>query len=142
MSSIAFRAGFSGDVEIWRRKRDQFQDYDQDAFGDKEYVAGALAGSEFHHKIYGAVVAPRTTQDLTTTQAINRGTYDGKTMYCDPTDDVRTDDLVVFTAYNGSQQVYIVEGEGHNDYVSPWTSVVGGKEVFLARVEVKHVDYT
>lgn len=138
--SIAGSASGNFTVEIWRKKRDQFNNIAKSNLLNNKNI-GVLYGMAFSHEIHGVVIAPRTTEVVVAARHNNAATYTGKTLYCSPEDDISSDDYVVYKDYSGKLQVYYVEGEGNNDFVSPWSGFVGGKEVFLGRVESRRAQH-
>ena len=125
------------DLEIWRRVEGQSSRV-ASAWGD--YVetskppVPALYGREKVDTVFDCVMEPRTTRVETRPENNERMTFTGVTFFMDPYVDVRPDDFLVFRNVAGVLEVFKVEGEGGtNNYVSPFTGVVGGKEVFALR---------
>lgn len=133
-------ARFSQSVEIWRTTTDQMDNMDESTYGDEIVVPGILFGKKLSHVIDGCVIAPRTTEIDKSSNFHQEATYTGKTMYCEIDADIKSNDYVVYEDFNGVTQVFFVEGESNNDYVSPFTSYMGGKEVFLGRVGLRRVE--
>lgn len=125
------------DLEIWRRVEGQASRV-ASAWGDyvetSEPPAPALYGREKVDTVFDCVMEPRTTRVETRPENNERMTFTGVTFFMDPYVDVRPDDFLVFRNVAGVLEVFKVEGEGGtNNYVSPFTGVVGGKEVFALR---------
>ena len=125
------------DLEIWRRVEGQASRV-ASAWGDyvetSEPPVPALYGREKVDTVFDCVMEPRTTRVETRAENNERMTFTGVTFFMDPYVDVRPDDLLVFRNVAGVLEVFKVEGEGGtNNYVSPFTGVVGGKEVFALR---------
>lgn len=93
-----------------------------------------LHGYTFSHTIEEATVVPRTTEIQQSSPENAKRNYTGKTLYCGVHEDVESDDMVVYVDYAGKNQMFEVEGEGSNDYVSPYSGIEGGKELFLGRL--------
>lgn len=125
------------DLEIWRRVEGQASRV-ASAWGDyvetSEPPVPALYGREKVDTVFDCVMEPRTTRVETRPENNERMTFTGVTFFMDPCVDVRPDDFLVFRNVAGVLEVFKVEGEaGTNNYVSPFTGVVGGKEVFALR---------
>lgn len=125
------------DLEIWRRVGGQASRV-ASAWGDyvetSEPPVPALYGREKVDTVFDCVMEPRTTRVETRPENNERMTFTGVTFFMDPYVDVRPDDFLVFRNVAGVLEVFKVEGEGGtNNYVSPFTGVVGGKEVFALR---------
>lgn len=125
------------DLEIWRRVEGQASRV-ASAWGDyvetSEPPVPALYGREKVDTVFDCVMEPRTTRVETRPENNERMTFTGVTFFMDPYVDVRPDDFLVFRNVVGVLEVFKVEGEGGtNNYVSPFTGVVGGKEVFALR---------
>lgn len=125
------------DLEIWRRVEGQASRV-ASAWGDyvetSEPPVPALYGREKVGTVFDCVMEPRTTRVETRPENNERMTFTGITFFMDPYEDVRPDDFLVFRNIAGVLEVFKVEGEGGtNNYVSPFTGVVGGKEVFALR---------
>ena len=125
------------DLEIWRRVEGQASRV-ASAWGDyvetSEPPVPALYGREKVDTVFDCVMEPRTTRVETREENNERMTFTGVTFFMDPYVDVRPDDFLVFRNVAGVLEVFKVEGEGGtNNYVSPFTGVVGGKEVFALR---------
>ena len=125
------------DLEIWRRAEGQTSRV-ASAWGDyvetSEPPVPALYGREKVETVFDCVMEPRTTRVETRPENNERMTFTGVTFFMDPYVDVRPDDFLVFRNVAGVLEVFKVEGEGGtNNYVSPFTGVVGGKEVFALR---------
>lgn len=125
------------DVEIWRQpqgnKYDQWGDLDTSL---PEPPIPALVGREKVGTIYGCVFEPRTTGI-----DIKSGHIDGvflsrATIFVsDPTQQIGRDDMFVFNNHNGEPEAWKLDGEGEtNNYVSPFTGIIGGRELFVMRV--------
>lgn len=125
------------DLEIWRRVEGQASRV-ASAWGDyvetSEPPVPALYGREKVDTVFDCVMEPRTTRVETRPENNERMTFTGVTFFMDPYFEVRPDDFLVFRNVAGVLEVFKVEGEGGtNNYVSPFTGVVGGKEVFALR---------
>ncbi|ATW58449.1 hypothetical protein SEA_C3PO_20 [Corynebacterium phage C3PO] len=125
------------DLEIWRRAEGQASRV-ASAWGDyvetSEPPVPALYGREKVETVFDCVMEPRTTRVETRPENNERMTFTGVTFFMTPYVDVRPDDFLVFRNVAGVLEVFKVEGEGGtNNYVSPFTGVVGGKEVFALR---------
>ncbi|AYQ98320.1 hypothetical protein CRUELLA_20 [Corynebacterium phage Cruella] len=125
------------DLEIWRRAEGQASRV-ASAWGDyvetSEPPVPALYGREKVETVFDCVMETRTTRVETRPENNERMTFTGVTFFMTPYVDVRPDDFLVFRNVAGVLEVFKVEGEGGtNNYVSPFTGVVGGKEVFALR---------
>ncbi|MDD2326428.1 MAG: hypothetical protein PHW63_10625 [Alphaproteobacteria bacterium] len=94
----------------------------------------ALYGYVYSHTITEATVVPRTTEIVSKSPENAKRNYTGKTLYCGVREDIESDDYIAYEDYAGKMQVFEVEGEGSNDYVSPYSGMEAGKEIFLGRV--------
>lgn len=127
---MLYAGPYSHSVEIWRKAA-------PDPWGDAVSVkpkVPALYGYEFSHEIDEATIVPRTTEISQKSPENAKRNYTGKTLYCGIHEDIESDDYVVYEDYAGKTQVFEVEGEGSNDYMSPYTGFEGGKEIFIGRV--------
>lgn len=131
---MLFAGPYSHEVKIYRKAGGP------DPWADGGLPGGAnpdmpiLHGFEFSHTIDEATVVPRTTEISARSPENAKRNYTGKTLYCGVNEDIESDDMVVYVDYAGKTQVFEVEGEGSNDFVSPYTGYEGGKEIFLGRV--------
>lgn len=123
-------ARFSYPVHVYRKGAN--------TWGDAPEAVDApmpvLYDRPYHHTIENAVVAPRVSEDLGKAPHNMPLTSTGKNLYCDPSDDIRADDYIMYTDHSGRKQAYKVDGEGDGDFVSPYTNTVGGKEVQLVKI--------
>lgn len=142
LEALTRLADYTGDVEIWRKRKNQFSVNTPQKDDLEESLPAALVGLVKSHTIHQVTIGPRLTQIKDASPFYNKTTYTGKSFYCDIDEDVVTDDYVVFTDNTGKQQVYIVEGQGDMDWVSPFSGVIAGKEVMIARMNGKRVDRT
>ena len=142
LDALTRTADYTGDVEIWRKQKNQFSVNTPPKDDLEESMPAALVGLVKSHIIHQAVICPRLTQVKDASPFYNKTTYTGKSLYCGIEEDVTTDDYVVFTDNSGKKQVYIVEGQGDMDWVSPWSGMIAGKEVMIARMNGKRVDRT
>lgn len=142
LEALTRTADYTGDVEIWRKWKNQFSVNTPPKDDLEESMPAALVGLVKSHVIHQAIVSPRLTQVKDASPFYNKTTYTGKSLYCGIEEDVTTDDYVVFTDNSGKKQVYIVEGQGDMDWVSPWSGMTAGKEVMIARMNGKRVDRT
>ena len=142
LEALTRTADYTGDVEIWRKRKNQFSVNTPLKDDLEESMPAALVGLVKSHVIHQAIVSPRLTQVKDVSPFYNKTTYTGKSLYCDIDEDIVTDDYVVFTDNVGKKQVYIVEGQGDMDWVSPWSGMTAGKEVMIARMNGKRVDRT
>lgn len=125
-------------AEIWRATgrtasgRNQWGDYDDSM---PEPPIPALYGREKVQEAM-AVMEPRTTQLDKKSGPVDGVSHTAITLFFrDWTVDIRLDDMVAFVDHRGEYGAWEQEGEaGTNNYVSPFTGVIGGREVFLARV--------
>lgn len=126
------------DVEVWRRV-ESTPDRVKSNWGDYEETpaqapAHALYGRELHHTIYDCVMEPRTTRIETRPEYNERITFTGITIFMSPYEDIAPDDFLAFIGVDGEYDVYKIEGEGEtNNYVSPFSGIVGGREIFAMR---------
>ena len=142
LDALTRTADYTGDVEIWRKHKNQFSVNTPPKDDLEESMPAALVGLVKSHVIHQAIICPRLTQVKDASPFYNKTTYTGKSLYCGIEEDVVTDDYVVFTDNSGKKQVYIVEGQGDMDWVSPWSGLIAGKEVMIARMNGKRVDRT
>lgn len=96
-----------------------------------------LYGYELVEEIQGGVIAPRTTSFIPGVPGDQPQSMLGKTLYCETDTQVYSGDLIVHEDSNGRPQVYTVEGEGENSYISPYSSIHGGREIFIQRVRYR-----
>lgn len=125
-------------LDIWRMtgkgNYNQWGDLDPQA---AEAPIPALAGRTKESSVEKCVVEPRTTGINSKGDSTDRTTYTKCTVYLsDPRVDVRPGDYFAFEGANGKYEAWTLEGEGgSNNYVSPFTGIVGGREIFLMRVQ-------
>lgn len=124
-------------VEVWRKVSTEggFEDTWGEAVPSSDPApVPALYGRELSHVIYGCVMEPRTTRVETRPEYNERMTFTGITFFMNAYADVKPDDYFAFVNHNGQYEVFKVEGEGDiNNYVSPHSGIVGGREVFAMR---------
>lgn len=128
------------EVEIWRATKkevyNQWGDYDPDL---PDPPIAALYGREMVDKAF-AVVEPRTTRFEPKSGQTDGVSTTGMTLFfSDLFVDIRPDDMFAFIGHNGRYGAWKLDGEGsENNYVSPFTGMTGGREVFITRVrEIK-----
>lgn len=127
---MLYSGAYSQPVDVYRKAQ-------RDAWDERKGGTSnipALHGYSKIHTIEEATVVPRTTEIVKASPDNAKRSYTGKTLYCSIHEDVESDDMIVYTDYAGKIQVFEVEGEGSNDYVSPYTGFEAGKELFLGRV--------
>lgn len=124
-------AKYAYPVHVYRKKPNTWGD----APGVEDAPMPVLFDRPYSHTISEAVVAPRVTSDLAKAPHNMPMTTTGKNLYCAPEEDIRSDDYILYEDYDGKKHSYKVEGEGSNDFVSPFSRTVGGKEVFLTAVK-------
>lgn len=133
---MLYAGPYSHEVEIWRKGPGD--GHNADAWGElpgnKTPPIPALYGFKYSHTLEEATIVPRTTEIVSKSPEEAKRNYTGKTLYCGVTEDIESDDYVVYQDHAGKTQILEVEGEGSNDYVSPYTGFEGGKEIFLGRV--------
>lgn len=124
------------EAEIWRavdrnEGYNQWGDYDDDV---PEPPIPTLYGREMVDKGL-AVMEPRVTRIDTRSGQIDGTTVTGITLFFrDWNVDLQPGDMVAFVDHKGVYEAWKLEGEGGtNNYVSPFTGIVGGREVFLVR---------
>lgn len=128
---MLYAGPYSQTFQIWRKKPDAWGN----PGGNKKPPIPALYGFTFSHWIEeAATISPRTTETVKASGEMEKRNYTGMTLYCDVHEDIQSDDLVVWEDARGRLQVAEVEGEGYNDYISPYSGMQAGKEVFLGRV--------
>lgn len=129
--------GNRADIQIWRRGganatvRNTWGDYDEDV---AEPPVPVLYGRVHADTLYDSVYEPRTTRVETRPEYSEQVTTTAITLFTGVDVDVRPGDFLAFTDPAGNYQVFKVEGEGMtNTYVSPFTGISGGREVFAVR---------
>lgn len=129
---MLYSGAYSHEVHVYRKvnQKDTWGELD----GNVRPDLPELYGYTFSHTIDEATVTPLSTGIEKSSPENAKRNYTTKAMYCAVDEDVESDDLVVYEDYAGKVQVYEVEGEGSNDYVSPYTGIEAGKELFLGRV--------
>ena len=125
------------DLEVWRTAGGGAYD----RWGDiKDTKNGssipALAGREHVKTIENCVFEPRTTRRNNNDAGVDGTTTTAITVFLrDVTEDLKEGDYFVITAHNGRKEAWKLDGESSiNNYVSPFTGIVGGRELFLTRV--------
>lgn len=91
----------------------------------------ALYGRLYSHTLYDVTVGPRVDEDFPKKDARERTSYTGATLFCEIDDDVQSDDLIVWTDDSGKRKIYVVEGIGEADFISPFSGFGAGKEVYI-----------
>lgn len=125
------------DLEVWRMSNrnlvSQWGDIDETA---PPVPIPALAGREKVMVVKDCVFEPRTTGIDAKGGHIDGSTTSKMTVFLsDPTVDLEQDDMFAIRGHNGKLEAWKLEGEPTtNNYVSPFTGIVGGREVFLIRV--------
>ena len=124
-------------LEIWRQvgsgTYNQWGDIDESA---TPAPIPALAGRTHVNTIENCVYEPRTTRVNTRDAGVDGTTLTAVTVFLsDLNADVQTGDFFSFIMPNGKREAWKMDGEvATNDYVSPFTGVIGGRELFLQRV--------
>lgn len=125
------------DLEVWRAtNRDtynQWGDLDPEA---PEPPIPALAGREKALTVSNCVFEPRTTGIESKGGHIDGATHSKMTVFLsDPYVELQQDDMFAILGHNGKYEAWKLEGEPTtNNYVSPFTGIIGGREVFLIRI--------
>lgn len=91
-----------------------------------------LIGYKKSHEIMG-LVAPRATDETPRSPNTSKINEDAKTLFAELDCDLQSEDLIVYEDPFGRLQIYKVQGDAQQDYLSPYTGVEGGKEVFIER---------
>lgn len=124
-------------LEIWRQvgtgNYNQWGDIDESA---PPAPIPALAGRTHVETIENCVYEPRTTRVNARDAGVDGTTLTAVTVFLsDVTADVREGDFFSFVMSNGKREAWKLDGEAAvNNYVSPFTGIVGGRELFLQRV--------
>ena len=125
------------DLEVWRSAGGGVYD----RWGDIKEPENksnipALAGKEHVKTIVNCVFEPRTTRLNNTDAGVDGTTTTAITVFLsDVTEDLKEGDYFVITAHNGRREAWKLDGESSiNNYVSPFTGIVGGRELFLVSV--------
>lgn len=141
MSSFDANQGLV-DVDIWRQTGagtyNQWGDIDETA---ESAPIPTLAGRTKVQTIEKCVYEPRTTGVDAKSTTTDGTSYTKVTLYLsDPTVEIQPGDFFAFDNHNGQYEAWKLEGEGMtNNYVSPFSGVIGGREVFLIRIrELRH----
>lgn len=125
------------DVEVWRRagnggKPNSWGEYEDTP---EPPPVPALYGRKKSHTIYGCVMEPRTTREEVKPGYNEITTLTGITLFMGVNSDISPDDFLAFVSHSGQYEVFKLEGEGSvNNYVSPHTGIIGGREVFATRL--------
>lgn len=124
-------------LEVWR----QTGEGTYNNWGDIDESAPpppipALAGRRKVQVVENCVFEPRTTRINNSDDGVDGSTTTAVTVYLsDPTIDIQLGDFFAFSPHRGKLEAWKLDGEGTiNNYVSPFSGVVGGRELFLARV--------
>lgn len=125
--------GFSQEIKVYRKAGGQTLNQ----WGDRADTNPVpeipfLQGYEFSHDFFGTI-AGRATDEIARTPQHARLNDSSMTLYCDVVEDIQSEDVVVYVNPAGRQQAFRVQGDTDMDYVSPYTGMIGGKEVFLHR---------
>lgn len=124
-------------LEVWRQvgagTYNQWGDIDESA---EPVPIPALAGRTHVNTVENCVYEPRTTRVNKRDAGVDGTTLTAVTVFLSDLDtDVRTGDYFSFIMRNGKREAWKLDGEvATNDYVSPFTGIVGGRELFLQRV--------
>lgn len=126
------------DLEVWRNtgktKYDRWGDIDPDL---EDVPIPALAGKKKVATFKNCVFEPRTTRINNRDAGVDGTTTTAITVYLqDINADVREGDYFVTSPANGVMEAWKLDGEATtNNYVSPFTGIIGGRELFLTRVK-------
>lgn len=124
-------------LEVWRQTGEgsynQWGEIDESA---TPAPIPALAGRTHVNTVENCVFEPRTTRVNTRDAGVDGTTVTAVTVFLSDLDaDIRTGDFFSFIMPNGKREAWKVDGEvATNDYVSPFTGTIGGRELFLQRV--------
>ena len=124
-------------LEVWRQvgsgTYNQWGDIDESA---TPAPIPALAGRTHVNTIENCVYEPRTTRVNTRDAGVDGTTLTAVTVFLSELNaDIQTGDFFSFIMPNGKREAWKMDGEvATNDYVSPFTGVIGGRELFLQRV--------
>lgn len=91
-----------------------------------------LVGYKKSHEIMG-LVAPRATDETPKSPVTSKINEDAKSLFAELDCDLQSEDVIVYEDEFGKKQIYKVQGDTHQDYISPYTGAHGGKEVFVER---------
>lgn len=124
-------------LEVWRQvgagTYNQWGDIDDSA---TPAPIPALAGRTHVATIENCVYEPRTTRVNARDAGVDGTTLTAVTVFLSDLDaDIRIGDFFSFIMPNGKREAWKADGEiAANDYVSPFTGTIGGRELFLQRV--------
>lgn len=124
-------------LEVWRQvgkgNYSQWGDIDESA---EPAPIPALAGRTHVETVENCVYEPRTTRVNTRDAGVDGTTVTAVTVFLSNLNaDVQPGDFFSFVMPNGKREAWKLDGEAAtNDYVSPFTGIVGGRELFLQRV--------
>lgn len=128
-----FANGF--DVDVYRKPRIDLWEDDY-AEGDTTGIR-ELYGLVKSHTLENCTVGPRVDEAFPKKAANEPTAYTGATLFCDPEDDIRSNDVVHWVDASGRSKVYEVEGIGDSDFISPFSGWSGGKEVYIGTYRTK-----
>ena len=125
------------EAEVWRAVNrtqsgmNQWGEYD---YSGPQAPIPALAGRKMVASDW-AVMEPRTTRIDNKAGQTDGVSVTAITLFFKDFDlDIRPGDMIAFVDHKGSYEAWKLEGEAAtNLYVSPFSGVVGGREVFLIR---------
>lgn len=92
-----------------------------------------LHGRVLSH-VFEAIVAPRQTFDVEKSPQYLNLNSTAKTLYCDADTDLKSSDYITYLDSQGKPQVFEIEGEATNEYISPFSGTMAGREVFIKRI--------
>lgn len=124
-------------LEVWRqvgkKNYNQWGDIDESA---EPAPIPTLAGRTHVNTVENCIYEPRTTRVNTRDSGVDGTTLTAVTVFLSDLDvDIRTGDFFSFIMPNGKREAWKMDGEvATNDYVSPFSGVIGGRELFLQRV--------
>lgn len=121
--------------EVWRRNATKQQAAwgNADTSGEAPYGLTILIGYKKSHDIWGTIGGRNLSTTMSSMPTYAPHTEAGQSLYCSVYDDIRAGDAVVYDHPTGRKTVMFVQGEAIADYVSPFSGVEGGKEVYLVR---------
>ena len=126
------------DLQVWRMTGagtyNQWGDIDPAA---EEAPIPALAGRTLVETIEDCVFEPRTTRLNAKDQGVDGTITTAITVFLSSLHaDIREGDFFAFDNHNGKVSAWKIDGEvSSNNYVSPFTGTIGGRELFLTRVK-------
>lgn len=129
---MLYAGAYSSEVRIYRKS--QGSDAWGELPGNKRPDHPELYGYSYSHTLEPATITPKFSETIRSSPEDAKTLKTTKNLYCDVYADIDQEDRVLYIDHLGRKQVFEVEDEGTDDYISPYTGFQAGREITLTRV--------